>query len=258
LMCDRMLRACIDLAESPEPRIVLDLALIDLSALEPLPPISRLLDRLADLEKRLGPGAASSPAAIPRGPRPSSGPAPRPEPPRSQSPPSTPREQLVEAPVPERQTQKEPGALGGLGALGEKRAPADSLEAWEHVIQGLEEARELSLVSIYQHARILGWTDAAIEVGFAPGMAGEMAGEPDKVAAMRLFLGQRLGRQIGFSVRIIDQPGEAATARSLIEAQADRQREETSRRQDEAREHPLTKVVLDTFGASIKEIKTDV
>src|SRR6185503_12885896 len=62
LMCDRMLRACIDLAESPEPRIVLDLALIDLAAIEPLPPISRLLDRLADLERRLGSGAAAPPA----------------------------------------------------------------------------------------------------------------------------------------------------------------------------------------------------
>ena len=28
--------------------------------------------------------------------------------------------------------------------------------------------------------------------------------------------------------------------------------------QSEAREHPVTKLVLETFGASIKEIKTDV
>ena len=261
LMCDRMLRACIDLAESPEPRIVLDLALIDLAAIEPLPPISRLLDRLADLEKRLAPSSTARPSApIPRGPRPTSGPAPLPEPARSPSAPSTAREQLGgEASGPERQTQKEHGALGGLGAPGERKGPEDSLHAWEQVIQGLEQARELSLVSIYQHARILAWTEQAIEVGFPPGMAGEMASEPDKVAAMRLFLGQKLGRQIGFSVRVgVDQPSEAGAARSLIEAEADRRREETTRRQDEAREHPLTKVVLDTFGASIKEIKTDV
>ncbi|HEU5060270.1 MAG TPA: hypothetical protein VFU21_27250, partial [Kofleriaceae bacterium] len=144
------------------------------------------------------------------------------------------------------------------GAPGAPAAPGDPLAAWEGVIAGLEEARELSLVSIYQHARILGWTDAAIEVGFPPGMAGEMASEPDKVAAMRVFLGQRFGRQVGFAVKVIDQPGDAPAARSIIEAEADRRREESSRRQDEAREHPLTKVVLDTFGASIKEIKTDV
>jgi DNA polymerase III subunit gamma/tau len=244
LMCDRMLRACIDLAESPEPRIVLDLALIDLAAVEPLPPISRLLDRLADLEKRLGPGAASpaappsrSPTPRPRGPEPA---------PRASAPPPPP------API---------TAASAAPAVASPPAPAssDPLAAWEGIIAGLEHARELSLVSIYQHARILGWTDAAIEVGFPPGMAGEMASEPDKVAAMRLFLGQKLGRQIGFSVRVgVDQPSEAGAARSLIEAEADRRREETTRRQDEAREHPLTKVVLDTFGASIKEIKTDV
>ena len=243
LMCDRMLRACIDLAESPEPRIVLDLALIDLAAVEPLPPISRLLDRLADLEKRLGPGAASpaappsrSPTPRPRGPEPA---------PRASAPPPP------DAPV---------TVASAAPAVASPPPPAssDPLAAWEGIISGLEQARELSLVSIYQHARILGWTDTAIEVGFPPGMAGEMASEPDKVAAMRLFLGQRLGRQVSFSVKIIDQPGEANAARSIIEAADDRRREETSRRQDEAREHPLTKVVLDTFGASIKEIKTDV
>ena len=243
LMCDRMLRACIDLAESPEPRIVLDLALIDLAAVEPLPPISRLLDRLADLEKRLGPGAASpaappsrSPTPRPRGPEPA---------PRASAPPPPVAPVTVASAAPAVASPPPP-------------ASSDPLAAWEGIISGLEQARELSLVSIYQHARILGWTDAAIEVGFPPGMAGEMASEPDKVAAMRLFLGQRLGRQVSFSVKIIDQPGEANAARSIIEAADDRRREETSRRQDEAREHPLTKVVLDTFGASIKEIKTDV
>ena len=33
---------------------------------------------------------------------------------------------------------------------------------------------------------------------------------------------------------------------------------ERSKREKEAREHPITKHVLQTFGASIKEIKTDV
>jgi DNA polymerase-3 subunit gamma/tau len=246
LMCDRMLRACIDLAESPEPRIVLDLALIDLAALEPPPPITTLLDRLGDLERRLGSGApAARPSAPSRAPRASAGPAPAvaPEPPRVASP----------APV----AAPEPPKAEAAGEAPLSSASASALERWEFVIQGLEEARELSLVSIYQHARILGWTETAIEVGFAPGMAGEMASEADKVAAMRLFLGQRLGRQVSFTVRTIDQ-GAADSARSIIEAEADRRREETSKRQDEAREHPLTKVVLDTFGASIKEIKTDV
>ena len=51
---------------------------------------------------------------------------------------------------------------------------------------------------------------------------------------------------------------EAAAARSIIEAEQARLDSERDRRQTEAREHPLTKTVLDTFGAAIKEIKTDV
>ena len=38
----------------------------------------------------------------------------------------------------------------------------------------------------------------------------------------------------------------------------DKSRAEKTKREAEAREHPITKHVLQTFGASIKEIKTDV
>jgi hypothetical protein len=50
----------------------------------------------------------------------------------------------------------------------------------------------------------------------------------------------------------------AESARSIVQAEAERRREESATRSREAREHPLTKMVLDTFGASIEEIKTDV
>ena len=46
--------------------------------------------------------------------------------------------------------------------------------------------------------------------------------------------------------------------RSVVEATRDRALDEKRKRESEAREHPVTKLVLETFGASIKEIKTDV
>jgi len=47
-------------------------------------------------------------------------------------------------------------------------------------------------------------------------------------------------------------------ARSIIESTREKSYAERSKREKEAREHPITKHVLQTFGASIKEIKTDV
>ena len=45
---------------------------------------------------------------------------------------------------------------------------------------------------------------------------------------------------------------------SAADVQLERARKERAGRESEAREHPLTKMVMETFGASIKEIKTDV
>jgi DNA polymerase-3 subunit gamma/tau len=53
-MFDRMVRACNELGETQMPRLVLDLALIEVAALEPVLPLGDLLDRLSAMERRLG------------------------------------------------------------------------------------------------------------------------------------------------------------------------------------------------------------
>jgi hypothetical protein len=271
-MCDRMLRACEDLGETSEPRIVLDLALIDLSRLEPLPPLSRWVERLVALEGRLGGGGPSGPSGR-SGPTRSSGGASRSQPRSAASAGDTaPAEPPPSAAIP---IAESTGLAAGSGSVSvsapepvsppapESVSPAasasqDPLAAWESVIGALEAARELSLMSIYHHAKVLSWSPRAIEVGFPPGMTADLATEPEKVDAMRRFLEKHHGHPVQLEVVILSDPDAAGAARSLLEAEADRAREEAARRQLEAREHPLTKVVLDTFGASIKEIKTDV
>jgi hypothetical protein len=139
--------------------------------------------------------------------------------------------------------------------------PADPLRAWADVIAALEAARELSLAGVYQGAKILGWSERAIEIGFPRGaMLGELAAEPAKLSALRAFLAGHLGAPIDVVVRLLG-PAEleaVPSAISIVEAEAERRRLERDARQAEARAHPLTRAVLDTFGAEIKEIKTDV
>jgi hypothetical protein len=86
-----------------------------------------------------------------------------------------------------------------------------------------------------------------------------MAGETDKLDEMKKFLEEHLGRPVALKLKLLDAKESASDAvKSVVEATRDRETEERRKRESEAREHPVTKLVLETFGASIKEIKTDV
>ncbi|MCB9559452.1 MAG: hypothetical protein H6709_19395 [Kofleriaceae bacterium] len=109
---------------------------------------------------------------------------------------------------------------------------------------------------------MLSWTADAIEVGFPDEFhgLGEMARERDKLEEMKTVLKEHLGHPVELRIKLLS-PAESSsttTSRSLVEDSRAKAAAERHKRETEAREHPVTKLVLDTFGASIKEIKTDV
>jgi DNA polymerase-3 subunit gamma/tau len=138
---------------------------------------------------------------------------------------------------------------------------AAALTAWNQVLAELEAMGKVSLFMPFQHARVLRWTAELLELGFPveTHSMGEMA--KDSVEELRAIvrgLGPALA-SIRIAVRLLDA-GESKTsvARSVLETTRERTSAERNRREVEAREHPITKHVLQTFGAQIKEIKTDV
>jgi hypothetical protein len=90
---------------------------------------------------------------------------------------------------------------------------------------------------------------------------GEMASDAKTLEDLRAIV-RELGPDLAgikLAVRLLDERESAsAGARSLLETTRDRSAAERTKREAEAREHPMTKHVLQTFGAQIKEIKTDV
>ena len=135
------------------------------------------------------------------------------------------------------------------------------LAAWEKIIVALEASRQLGLAGLYQNAKVLSFSQERVEVGFpADSMTAEVAATPDKVAQMTAFLAEQHGREVGFTVRLLsgEEMSAVPQAKSLLEASREAKEREDKERQDQANAHPMTKVVLDTFGATIKEIKTDV
>jgi DNA-directed RNA polymerase subunit F len=84
------------------------------------------------------------------------------------------------------------------------------------------------------------------------------ADNADELRAILRTLGPEL-KNLRVAVRLLDaKESSTAGVRSILEATRERTSAERSKREAEAREHPITKHVLRTFGAQIKEIKTDV
>ena len=135
------------------------------------------------------------------------------------------------------------------------------LRAWNEVLGALEKRNMFSVFAPFQHARVLKWTSDALDLGFPIDVhaMGEMA--HDRVEELKMLL-RELGpdqKSVRVSVRLLDDgESRAAGARSILETTQDKSRAEKTKREAEAREHPITKHVLATFGAAIKEIKTDV
>ncbi|HET7505022.1 MAG TPA: DNA polymerase III subunit gamma/tau [Kofleriaceae bacterium] len=137
----------------------------------------------------------------------------------------------------------------------------EALRAWNDVLGELETLRKFSLLGPFQHARVMQWTPELLELGFPVDVhsMGEMA--MDSTDELRTILRSQgpAFKNLRVTVRLLDAGESSATvARSVLETSRERTSAERSRREAEARAHPITKHVLQTFGAQIKEIKTDV
>jgi hypothetical protein len=140
---------------------------------------------------------------------------------------------------------------------------ADAMRAWNVVLSQLEARGKVSLSMLFEHARVLKWTRDELELGFALAQhtVGEMAGEKDKIDELRAVVRALVPdmKAVKLTVRLLDAAeSDKAGARSVLETSRERSTAERAKRESEAREHPITKHVLQTFGAQIKEIKTDV
>ncbi len=112
----------------------------------------------------------------------------------------------------------------------------------------------------YQHARVLSFSPELVELGFSADYTlGEMAKGSDQVDVVAGVVRELSGKNTKVTVKMLSTTESAAIpARSTIEETKAKADDERRRREAEAREHPMTRLVLETFGGAIKEIKTDV
>jgi hypothetical protein len=133
---------------------------------------------------------------------------------------------------------------------------------WERAVTALEK-RSMTLAGIYSHARLASWDDRGVDLAMvSESLQASLATDPDNIAKLKAFLAELTGATIEVRVRkgaaaaAEPAPGDKPQA-SIAELENERRRALREKRELEARSHPITAAVVETFGAAVKEVKTD-
>ncbi|MES1166320.1 MAG: DNA polymerase III subunit gamma/tau [Verrucomicrobiota bacterium] len=259
VLFDRWARAVEESGKSFAPRLVLEMAAVDLCQAEPLEPLGDLIERLEALEGRLQSGGTPSSAEGGRGnPRPLvSGAAPRnPAPAGPAAVPATtvpPPKVAAPAPPP---APVSPGP--GEAAIPADTAPtppkaASPMEAWRRAKAELERRRP-RVGALLASASILEIDATTLVLGFADRTDVEAA------ERVRADIEQALTTELGSAARVVARLAKNAAGapvmRAEISAEAEALAADKRGREQEARQHPIIQKAQDLFGASIREIKT--
>ncbi len=327
---DRFAHAAEEIARSSFPRLLFEIALVELVNAEPLLPLGDLLERLERLERGLASGAAGGAGGSSGGrggapkPQASKGPPRRapldfktpgldggpkrradgaptppqrePEPPRrgpepppiehrgpepppiehrgpepppieSASPappqtiePSAPQQAPEpKAPLPEPTAESESAPTAPTRSAGGTAlfASGDELSRWQRLLERVG----APLATTFAAGRLLGWKNGAVELGYASGaFEFSWAQDPKRRQTFAERCADVLGKPLEVRVRALtvdEERSPEATQLSAIEAR-ERQREERVRRlREEAEGHPITRSLIDNFGAKILRVSVD-
>jgi len=330
---DRFARTAEEVARSAFPRLLLEMAVIEMVHAEPLLPLGDLLERLERLEGRLGSGGAptggprpgpTGPAgggpggrlpwqrseprsdaprggsAEPRGPR-ASAPAgpPAGEPPRSDAlrggsaeprgsrtpapaapsageprsedprPPTAAREGTRAeggapraAPAPELPPapREEPRAPSPVAEVASGAGAGDGLARWRQLLERLEADRP-AVASVYSSGRLLQWSGDRILLGYPEGsFALQLAQDAEKRRVLEAECSRIAGRRLGIQVRQMTASEAASPQVVQMSVMEDRERARAERARElreEAEGHPMTRALVEKFGAVIESVTTE-
>jgi len=264
VLFDRWARAVDESGKAPTPRLILEMAAVELCFAEPLEPLGDLLERLEGLESRLeggrSPGGDRPPSGSggrgPQAPTPARAPA-APAPVRAVPPAPT---RAIASPAPAVSVAEAPrapaagnGAANATAASPSAAIAVDPAESWRRTKADLERRRP-RLASLLANANVLEMDGAKVVLGF------QDQSDVDNTERARAEIEAALAAQSGgAAVRLFLKRVAGTDAAPVVRAEtldeADARLADKRGREKEAREHPLIQKAQDLFGASIREIK---
>ena len=241
VLFDRWAGAVDEASRAQTPRLLYEMAVVDLCASEPMMPLGDLLQRLDELEGRLRSGAPA-PSRAPAPPTAGGGGSAR----------------SWAAPAPAAAGPSKPAAPKASAAVAEaappaptELAPEDPAELWRRVLAGLEVKRP-RLGALLAHAEVAAFAAGAVTLTLPDKFNADQA-ERNR-AEIETAVSEALGRATRITF-VVGSRGEAAV-RSQVGAENDAAAADRKTREQEARQHPVIRRAQDLFGASLKEIKT--
>jgi hypothetical protein len=235
-MFDRWARAVDEAGKSQSPRLILEMALVDLCFAEPLAPLGDLLGRLEEMEGRLASGAPAPGGGAPR-------PAPRPEPTRG----------AAAAPE-ERRPAVAPGPAGPPPAAASAPATAANLspaEKWRRVRTSFEDRP--FLMAALDHGEVAEWGQGRLVLVLPDKLM------LDQVEKHRKDIERAVTGVTGEVAQLVlrqGTPAAGSAVRSEVGREADAALADQRKREAEARQHPMIRRAQELFGVSPREIKT--
>jgi DNA polymerase-3 subunit gamma/tau len=232
---ERAARAIDEVARSPLPRHTFEAALLDMCRVEPLLPLGDLLQRLEDLEARLGGGAPRGPG----GPAPAAGGSGARPAPASTRP-------AAGARTPAGAAAAQPATTAAPAASTPAATSGTVAARWGALCSAIE-GQDPPLWGIVASARPVSWDARSLTLAFRTEAEASLA----RTAVARL-------QKASGAAKVEIGVGAEAAAPSVRETEEHQRREEREKRKREAREHPAYKDALDVFkGAREKDIKID-
>jgi DNA polymerase-3 subunit gamma/tau len=256
LLFERLALRTEEIAKAPQPRYLLEVALVELTRVEPLEPMGALVAKLEALEARLEragvrtspppPGGSSGSGSGPRTtPAPAAPPttAPQPKPqakPEFAIPKLRETEEAAPAPPPSPPTPPPATAQRDFTALVEGVIAIDPM------------------LSPLAQARLLRWpegTDRVLSLGFDRSFPADTLRE--RLSSLRAAIRQLMGRDLDVEL-VVGPSGPLPGTETLIEVEQRKLDEDRERRRREAIEHPARQLLDKTFGGTWKEPVVDL
>jgi len=246
-----------EMAQSPNPKLMLEMGLVRVATRPPLQSVSELLARLEAVQG----GTAGGPSGGPRPRKPKPKPSPRPTKPKAEAKPE-PKSEAEPEPKPRDPTQPIMPATKHSGGFqtstGEVLTPIRraALQEWEDLVGTLEQ-QQPALAAVLEHGIPKAVGPDRIVLSFKDGsFYGRQAESAESIAAIERIAEQQLGARPEIVIRF-DAQSEAAT-KTVAAVAAQRKEAEAEAKRKEALNHPRVRDAIDVFPESAGKLQVHI
>ena len=280
---ERLIQVAEQVHRSSFPRLVLEMAVVELAQVQSWSSLEALVERLERLEADLSSNPPSGDAGDGGGIRPA--PAERPaikEVPRTKSGANAAPTKSRANAAPSQEVASRPARADGAGdgeAVAERSAePADKCEPesepakpesppsdapvnrWRQLLEKVDE-QDPALAAVYASGKVLRAQQHALELGYLEGSF-EYSRAADRKRLARFtdkvfeLTGQQLSLKLSALAEAEYQALDAAGQNSIAQERDQEIEDQATRLRQEALEHPLTKAFIERFGANVDSVST--